>query len=1258
MPLGKISLDSILGLNTERNDTSGINPPAWSSMGAWAVENASSGATSPQTLVDCTNIIISRNKQAAARTAFLKVWDFTSTYGSKNGFNTKGMYAIPNSSTNSLVFSWILDDVSDDADIANFATSVNQNMKCSVYYAAGVKSATFSSFLYLKPDFGWFSSSAQFPLVSFNIAHYLTSYSNIYVFSSNGVFRTSNTNGYRRDVTSLDYNEFKRVTLPLVKNLSAQITASPEDANRWFESGSYVDIKVLVTEQLSGTQVYHGKPSRTLSVLNTGTKSSIQLTFVVDNTNLILPGSGVEVYRTPMYAPGAAAPTVFKKCWESALSKGVTAAAPATTTTFTNIELTLNDASVAEFQEIYVSLNVESAQSQVTGLISAEAAAPPTARDVITYNNFSVYGNLMVPPFAALTLISLPNTDGLDRLQVGATNVPVTYVPNSIISPADTGVITSVSGTFEGLSSIPNSSSTATGNGYPLVIRPQDPNDSTKTAGTYSVPWVAIASTLVPTLVSGITYDVQVEPTATVNELFDIPSFPTTGFVAVVQTKTSGYLVALFSYQSFAGSGTGYKFSNCLAFGADFATSLTWGVGGLQVAANYVLYPLSATAITGLSVYPIGTPVTVVSPAAADIGFSLFPTYECYPTRLFNQNHVGTITHLSQIGPAPVFGPIRGTINFRGVYSKDAGELLEECAKTLCDAYNTAKTAEDPYAIFDDSPTAPVGRIRFESIYSGYNRFSTYTKNSTYNSGEGFYDQITAKSYRVDLAAPTVTYAEPIPINATQANIMQQKVQVIAGVAISKYNKPEEIPVGQNLTPTIVGDPLKPIIKMVNQYSQLLVFKQNEGTYKLDIQGQGAGIVPYITSSYLVDNTAWLLLPDSVQVFEGSAIYFSNKGFVSISPTGSITEMGATIATETLNLYAKIALAGNQNKVRSWTITQSRLYCCYFPYVNEDLTSLTYVFCFSTGQWTKWSGEISDIAVSAQGQLTLVEDIFQFQQLVRNEQQLQEAAIDTSNKFWSVIRQADFQNPSTTQIEDELPFTGLTVVHDDSIGTITISGFTTATPYSNLYKALMLYKNRTFWYLNDDTGYNITKLFGAEQNTSITLQLVDSQGDPVIPIPFTPSADDSLVTTVNTALYFNKFFISAPRGSTLSHFNECQIYTQEGIDYSNLKVGFNSTGQDSNFVITSTDATPPSAFVITTNGSYVVANSSIDVQFLPYYSLARSQYVFRVLVPLKSGRGRFIQMAIKHDTPEEVFVLNSIVYIYRDTASTKIKAHS
>lgn len=1246
MPLGKISLDSVLGLNTERNDTSGINPPAWTSMGAWAVENAASGATSPNTLLDCSNIIISRNKQAAARTAFAESWDFTSTYGSVASFFTTGMYAIPNSTTNSLIFGWqqgtsTVPNMLNDADIANFATNANYNMKSTINIIGGSQSSNFSSYPYLRSDFQW--NTTTFPIKSFNITRYVTSYNNIYVFSSNGLFRS--TDRYLSNITSSTYNQFKRVTLPLVKSLSAQITASPADANRWLAAGFCVDIKVLATDQLSGTQDYQGKPSRILTVRNTSTVSSIQITFAVDNTNILLDRGGVAVYRTPSYQPGpnVSAPTKFYKCWEASFSAGSTSTS---TTTFTNIELTLNDTSVQEFQELYVDLNVESVQSNITGVISAESSAPPTARDVVSYNNFTVYGNVMGPPFASVTLISLPNTDNLDLLQVGTTSVAVTYVPNSTTTPADTGVITAVSGTFNGLSNNPNSATPSGGSGYHIVIRPQDPNDATKTAATYGVQWVAIADKLVPASGTLDTFDINITPKA--GEIFNIAEFPTTGLVAVIQSKTTGYVVAIFSYQSYVqvpASGF-YTFSNCLAYGTPFSGG-TWGAGGLQTSAEYVLYPIAGTNISALDVYAIGSDATGYS---NQVGFSLAATYECFTTRLFNQLSVGIITSVTQVMPATAFEPLLATINFTGVYSQLSADLLDQCVRTLCDTYNIARAPEDPYAVYSDSATSPAGQIRFESIYSGFNRFSSYTTSNTYNSGTGFYDQVVAKSYRIS-GNPTVKYAEPI--TSTLANIMQQSVQTIAGITISKFNKPEEIPIGQNLEPLVIGDPLKPIIKMVNQYNQLLIFKQNEGTYRIDVQQAGGGVVPFVNINTLLDNTAWLLLPESVQEFEGTVIYFSNKAFTAISSSGSISPMSPTIATESLNAYGRILEAGNTDKVRSWTITQQRLYCCYFPFVNDDLTSQTYVFSFDTQQWTKWSGEISDVAVSAYGQLSLVENVYNLQEVVVNNDQLNIAQLDTANKYWSVIRQGDFQNPSPTQIEDTIPLTGFTINTNLYNSVITITNYGSSNIYSNLYKILPLFKDRTIWYLSNTNGYYISQLVAATDSTSISLQIIDENGIPIVPLPFTPTTADSLSAVVNTAIYFNKFFIATPRGSTLSHFNEVQLYTQEGQDYSYLRIGFNSTGQQSQYVITTSGD-----YVVTTSGSFVVVSTDIDSQFFPYFALARSQYTFRVLIPIDSGRGRFIQCAIKHDTPEEIFILNSLVYIYRDTESTKIKAHS
>jgi hypothetical protein len=1245
MPLQKIALDSVLGLNTERNDSSGINSPAWSSMSAWAVENSSSGATSPNTLLDCSNIIISRNKQAAVRTAFVEKWDFTSTYGSDENFFTTGLYAIPNSTTDSLQFAW---SNSTDADIGNFQSSVNRQMKSTQYIIGGTYSSTFTGNFGLAVDFAW--NSTQFKIKSFNLARYNTSFRNIYVFSSNGVFRT--TVPYLQDTTVSTYNKFKRVTLPLVRNLNATLTTTPSDANRWFLSGSQVDIKVLLTDQLTATQLYQGKPSRTLTVTNTSTSTSIQITFSVDNTNIFVnttgvgtPGSGgVAVYRTISYLPSEAPPTYFYKCYENSLDAGTTVS---NVTTFTNIELTLNDTSIKQLQELYTDLNVESAQLSNGAIISAESSAPPTARDVVGYNNYTVYGNVMSPPFATLTMIALPNSDGLDMLQVGSASVAITYIPNSTVAPTNNGVIDGTTGTFSGVSNV-----VATGNGYNLIIRPQDPGISTTaaTAASYSVPWYAIADTLKIVTGTASTYDIQIVPKP--GELFDVSKFLPTGIIAVVGSKTTGNVVALFTYQSFTqvpASGW-YLFSNCLAYGVPF-TDTTWTTT-LQASGSYVLYYIPGTSVTALPVYSIGSDAIGYS---SQTGFSLLPTYDKYPGRPFNQNFVGSITSVSQQASTPSGTPVLATINFSGIYSSTAGELLEQCVKTLCDTYNTARGAEDPYAVFNDSATAPVGQLRFESIYSGYNRKSAYTTNASYTSGTGYYDQITARVYRTT-GSIVVKFAEPIPsgLLSVLANIMQQSVQTVAGITISKFNKPEEIPIGQNLQPLIIGDPLKPIIKLVNQLNQLLIFKQNEGTYRIDIGG-ASSVLPNVTILSLLDDTAWLLLPESVQVFEGTTIYFSNKGFAAISSAGQVSEISPTIATELLENYATIYNNQETDKVRSWVITQQRLYCCYFPNVNFDSTSVTYVFNFSTGQWTKWSGEINDAVVSAAGQLTLVNNIYLLSEDVTNNDTLNLVPIDFTSKYWSVIRQADFQTPSTTQVEDIIPLTTFTLTQNFNLSQVTISNFNSTNVYGNLYYLLMLWKDRTIWYFSQTSGYIITKLADTDVATSITLQFVDNEGN-ALPVDEQPtvSTSDTLVASVNTAIYFNKFFIATPRGSTLSHFNEVQLYTQEGEQYSNLYIGFNSTNIQAD-VVTLVDTITD---VVTTTGSFVTLITTVDNVFSPYYVFSQSQYSFRALVPLSAGRGRFIQIALKHDTPNEVFKLNTVVFIYRDLNSTKIKAHA
>ncbi len=1274
MPIAKIEIDSILGLTTSRNETSGINSPAWSSMSAWATENASSGATQPNTLLDCANITISRNKQAAARTAFTEVWDFTSTYGSVASFHTAGMYAIPNSGTNSIIYAWVN---STTADIGNFSNSVDQVVKSTEYIIGNTVSTDFSSHGYLLTDFSWqaLSSTSEFPIKSFNLARFSTSYSNIYVFSSNGVFRTAGPYIASPTAAVNGYNTFKRVTLPVVRSLSATLTPSPSDAARWFPSGQWVDIQIVVTDQLSATQVYQGKPSRPLTVINTNVVTSILLTFSVDNTNLFTGSAGIGVYRTKAYAPKDPPPTDLYKCYEAALSAGTTAS---NVTTFTNIELTLNDTSIAQFEKLYTDINAESILS-TTLAASAESSAPPTARDVVEYNNFTVYGNVMCPPFAALTMTALPlannpvNPAVNDQLTVGATTVSLTYTPNSTTPPADDGVIDAVTGTYKGTNSSPNS-----GKGYHVVIRPNDPSTQ-QTNTSYSVNFYAVASIFnLTTGGSTATQDVVVTPNTTTYPTFDIAQFPTTGgFIAVTQSPSLAYIVALFSYESYTqdtAAGT-YTFSNCLAYGVPFSDNTWTGsssmANSLKTAGAFPMYALFGTSVSVLDVYPIGSDPTGYSNQK---GFSLLPTYN------FVQNFVGRVTTVSQNGVSAVgngwWSPVLASIDFGGVYALQSGELLNQAAINLCDAYNLARTPEDPYAVLDTSTTAPAGRVRFESLYSGYNRNSAYANNVLYTFGKGYYDAIKAKVWSAS-TTPTVKFAEPIPSfnssTGTPLNIMQQIVQTVAGLTVSKINKPEEIPIGQNLTPTIVGDPLKPIIKLVNQYNQLLIFKQNEGTYRTDIQPQGNALVmPVLNILTLIDNTAWLLLPESVQVFEGAVVYFSNKAFVTISSAGQVSEISPTIATELLENYETIFSNGDIDKVRSWTITQQRLYCCFFPNINDDNSSTTYVFSFNTGQWTKWTGEINDVAVSASGVMSLSENIFGFLDSVGNQNSLEAAQIDPDNKYWSVLRQANFQNPSTSQIEDVISLHDfhLDLVNENNVAlTITISNFNSSSVYGNVDKILMLWKNRTIWYLSSTLGYFSTILTGATA-TEITLQLVDNiyQQNPIVPVGFSvvgTNSPDSLITTVNTAIYFNKFFIATPRGSTISHYNEVQLYMQQGINYSNLAVGFNSTEGSSQLIYTgnnpqppTTPVTPPNAAIVTTSGSFVILNSTTYDIFTPYYVLAQSQYAFRVLVPLNSARGRFLQIALLHDTPDEVFIMNSVAYIYRDLNSTKIKAHS
>jgi hypothetical protein len=1224
MPLLKKTLDVLNGIYTNINDTAGIDTPSWSSPGAWT-SNASSGLP-PNSMVDCRNIICTRDQKVVARPPLLTSWDFTSTYGSSAGYVVTGLYALPNSTTNSLLYTWAN---STTANIGNFQTNTQYNQSSVENIIGGSVSSTFTGLQNLLPDYSW--NLTTFPTISFNTTRFISSNSNVYVCGSNGVFRSTET--YLRDITASSYNSFKKVINPIVKQLSAQITASPSAQNRWFSAGNLVQIQIVVTEQLSQSQIYQGKPSRLLTVNNIGTLSSIQLSFSVDNTNLFLNGAGVTVYRTIQYSPSSAAPTNYYACYEASLSSGTTVG---NTTTFTNIELTLNDSSITAFQEIYTSLNRESAQSPISGVtLSAESSTAPVAQDVAVYKGYTAYGNIMTVPFTTLTYTNLPTNDGLDQLQVGATTISLPVISNSTTPPANTGVIDLTTGSYEGINSSPNS-----GNGYTLVLRPQNPSASSS-AAQYCVPYYATASTIVKAGGTGTTWNLNITPSSTAP--FDITTFPTTGIVAVVTgASATGAIMALFSYQSYTqitASGY-YTFNDCVAYGIPFSdTNYTT----LASAGTFFMFPLSGSSVSALPVYAIGSNATGYGGV---VGFSLIPTYEEFPTRPFNSTIIGTVTNIGSSGAG---GFITGAISFNGVYAQTSAQLLDSTTRATVDLYNSSKLNEDPYFIYDTSATAPVGRIRIESLYAGYSRLSPYS-NSSSTSGTGYYDEIKARVFRAS-GTPQATFSEPI--TATYTNIMQQSVQVAAGLSFSKYNKPEEIAVDQIFTPQIVGDPLKPIIKMVSLYDRLLIFKQDEGTFRIDVEGAGSGILPVVSSNLQVDNTTWLLLPESVQVLEGQVIYFSTLGFTSLSPSITISNIGTSIATETLQNFAIIKNNGGINKVRSFVIPQQRLYGCTFPNVNPDNTSRTYVFNAANGNWTNWDGEYEQITVSARGQMSVTTPIYNPASTIVTESDIDTTSLNLNSINWTVLRQADFEAPQSNQIEDVMPLTGMTITESIPSSAITISGFTSSGVYKNLYNNLLLFKNRDIWYQFANGGVYKTQLTNTVVGTSITLTFVDAYGNSLISIPYTPSTSDSIITAVNSEILLNKYYTSTPRGTTLSHFNEVHLYGEEGLQLSNFNIGFKSSD-----VLNTEIIDLNGDFVLSLAGDYLTTvNSTPESQFSPYFVLNIDSYPFRFLVPRTAARGRYLQMALLHNTPNEVFSINSLAYMYRDTGSIKIKTH-
>lgn len=1152
--------------------------------------------TPPNSLSDCKNVIATREGKIEARPGLPTIWNLPAPYGNNPQFSPNSIFYIP-SSDNSFIFTY--QNTSNTDDIGQFADQVNYIFNSTFYILSGIIYNDFTSYPYLKSIFTW---GPQFPINSFTFSYTSSIFNNIYLNSANGLFRTINS--VVTNITPTNYNQFKKINVPLIKFFKPELSLSSSltDDNRWLKSGYKVDLIAVCNEQINVSQVLEGIPTRTYQILNIGTTGAITINLSISNINLNLDQGFIEIYRTLQYDPTKAPPTLYYKCYESNLANG---SISLDLIEFNDIILTLNDDTIQfNNEQLYTSLS-QLGPANVNCTI-------PVSDEFTLHQDYAVYSNLMRPPFASLIFTGLPK-NGIDSLKIGATDVILKYTDNSIIPPANNGIIDLVTGTYRNVSD-------NGGAHYNLLIK-SIPPDATGMANDYTVPFYAVASIIALTDSTKSVNDITITPSPT--KIFDISKFPETGGIVAIVANVQ--VTSLFSYKTYEADPTNGKwiFKSCTAAGVEFSQ---WAYTG-----DVALFLLDASTFTALPVY-----ATAVSTTPAGGGFSLLPNFELYPTRPFSDIPVGRCVDF--YSSSNVLPEVLADIEFFGIYTQTASQQLDEVARNFSDGYNFARNPEDPYISYNPQE---LGYISIISQYAGYNPLSTYSTNNNYTSGSGFYDQIKAS---VSISAE-VTFDKLL--TTIPVNIMEESPQVINGITFSKLGRPEACSLNQVLNPVLIGSSLNAVIKTLSIYNKLFVFKEREGTYKI-IMDEGSEL-PTVSSRQLVDNTAWLLLDNSVQAWEDGAIFFSNRGFCYINGNGDVEPISVEIEKEALDAYQNIKQSNLVNRVSSFLVADTRIYGCYFPNSNPDGTGFFYIFNMFKKEWTRWDTEVLSITVKSNGQITFFYPVLQYGSgfSYQDNYTLENIPVKYSQRTFCQLRQSPLYQNLSSQIDEKIPLNQSNIILSNNTYIISQTGNTSV--YQNLYNYFVTMKGKDIYYNSASSGIFTLVISGSSPPNSVTLS--SKKSNFILPTP--NNVLDFILGGVNSEIYFNKFYPVQPRGASLSHFSEFQGLITEGISLTDVKFLFFNQGINQNVIIDNLGN-----FVIDDEDNLVVTSLPSFFDYENIFELPNVSSYFRINVPLSCARGRYFEYSLKHSTPYEIFMLTSLTFKYKNINSIRSKISS
>ena len=841
----------------------------------------------PNSLYDASNVVFTRSGSVSSRKGHPDYWLPVSTVP-YNTIKWIGMWEHP-TETESLfiaaagrngVFT-LINGVYGENAIKDFRTGTGNIRTGTTPFG------TTAGNLYT-PSFLWDSATSEYmqPTV-------FSTQKNQYFTAANGLFRANQ---------GADNSTFKKVVPLLVTSVTADASTAGTADEKWLQPGHRVTLTMLVRERISETGFIDWADYGDIVVTNIYYPAcSISLSSMKVHCPNIenLDDASVHIYRTAQYPVSEASPV--EKYFVTAIPLSKSTKTNSTTVTMTTVILGEKDDWVTSQEPLYNSSDNKKRNAQA-----------PASKYAKQFKDFTLYGNIQVPPIAKLSITGLPAVGSTLSVN-GSTPIAFRDFSNGTVAPSSAGFLTDWSTSDVGTASYGGGSGKTPSGSYPIVLRDL-PNNPALT-GVYGVK--APIKTTKKLQYSNVGDTRNIKCKLNVSSTMDVGPFEAPGICAVVNTS-NGVILDVFSYSDleFISSAAKMEFVGTQSI-SSWNSGVYEPISGDTTASLY-LHFIPATSFNAMSVYAIGADASAYN---VNTGFSLLPTMY-NETYKFLDTPVGNIASLTYTG-----GRIYAYINFHGIRNRDVISATVESVKQWVKEYNTARDTTlgstfPPFASF--YVVDQTINISFESILQGQ--------------GAPDYLRIT-RSGDVPTEPDVIT-------TGTGTDLIFDGVTVANGIVISKKNIPDIVTKDQILSPLKVGSDDKAINGIAVTNDAAYIFKEKEGIYRASIVE--GGIAASFSGLYLIDNTVWCMAPSSIQEIDDAVYFLSNKGFARLVGN-NVTIISAPIDIEVRNVIKKSK--DYLSNVRSFGNETRKQYGCHIPSAS---TTVTYVLDIPSAEWSKW----------------------------------------------------------------------------------------------------------------------------------------------------------------------------------------------------------------------------------------------------------------------------------------------------------------